>query len=253
MRRRRLCAAIVGMACVVGLALTSCSGAGGAASASLGSGPITTWVEDVARALQRGVPEGRVITGSKPLLEAPAGARSAELDRLIQSAPPPTVDPEVAQLLRTLQARRAATVLTREALDADQRSVVAVEATALASSDYPSVRDELRTIGDDVVKDLACDALLDQLQPSEQQEAADSGTPIWVRIGKPALQAIENVTARRLSSGFGQYVAWVNWGSGIAENADDIVSAAQNTASTPEAVHTRAFYYYVRICLAHPS
>ncbi|MCD2196172.1 hypothetical protein LQ327_22625 [Actinomycetospora endophytica] len=251
--KRGVRAAVVAATCAAGLTLTACASGGAAASASLQTNAFTAWLEEAARVADEGVPEGRVIAESKPLLDAPAGVRPADLDHLLQSAPPPTVDPQVAPLVRTLKARQAATTLAASALTADNAGGAAIDATAAASTQYPQVEADLQTVGRDVVKDIACNALLDQLQPSEQQEAENAGEPAWVQIGAPTVQAIETVTAKRFSPEFGGLVEWSTWGYGIGKDADDIVSAAANTATTPDATHAPAFYYYVRICLAPPS
>jgi hypothetical protein len=246
--RRLLCGLV--LAALV-LAVTACRGGGKAAGA---------WGDDVVRALSRA-------RGNATALDDVARGRGVvddagrSLDDLARTAPQNRTA-EQTRLLNELLQTRAAIGLVGTAIGDANRVAAALPddaARVAAATSRLNLGDDLSTVSRQVLKDVACDAAAGFLFPSERDGLEQAGHQRVVPdVVDAAGQSIVDYVFQELAGVLGgavarNAVAWQQYADGILEKGNQYAAGMRGVIQSPNWTVTRAYYYYVRLCLAIPG
>jgi hypothetical protein len=251
--RRLLCGLV--LAALV-LAVTACRGGGEVAGKAAGA-----WGDDVVRAL------GRARGNATALDDVARGGRGVvddagrSLDDLARTAPQNRTA-EQTRLLNQLLQTRAAIGLVGTAIGDANRVAAALPddaARVAAATSRSNVGDDLSRMSHHVLKDVACDAAAGLLFPSERAALEQAGHQRMVPdVVDAAGQSIVDYVYQELAGILGgavarNAVAWQQYADGILEKGNQYAAGMQGVIQSPNWTVTRAYYYYVRLCLAIPG
>jgi hypothetical protein len=256
---KRVAARVLVLTALV-LTAAGCGG-GGQAAGRAASKATGAWGDDVARAL------GRARGSVTSLDDVARGGRGLaddtgrSLDDLARAAPQNRTAEE-ARLLADLRQTRVAIGLVGTAM-ADANRVAAAlpddAARIAAATSRPDIADEVSRLSQHVLQDVACDAAAALLFPGERDSLEQSGHPRAVPdTVEAAGQSIVNFVYQQLAGALGggaarSAVAWQQYASGILEKRDQYLDGMRGVIQSPNWTVTRAYYHYVRLCLALPG
>jgi hypothetical protein len=237
------------------LAVTACRG-GEVAGKAAGA-----WGDDVVRALSRARGHATALDDVARGGRGVVDDAGRGLDDLARTAPQNRTA-EQTRLLNQLLQTRAAIGLVGTAIGDANRVAAALPddaARVAAATARLNVGDDLSRMSHQVLQDVACDAAAGFLFPSERDALEQAGHQRVVPdVVDAAGQSIVDYVFQELAGILGgavarNAVAWQQYADGILEKGNQYAAGMQGVIQSPNWTVTRAYYYYVRLCLAIPG
>jgi hypothetical protein len=149
-----------------------------------------------------------------------------------------------------IQAVRAAADSAVQIADSDAASLAS---SAIRGNHLDAFLEDVEAVTKDVVKSTGCDLVADVLLPSERLSVA-SDRPTVVPSSKAIIDAtINRLAVRWRLADVQAALNWTGWGNGALGAAKKMAQAPTGTVQLPSGAHSRALYYYVKICHSLPS
>jgi hypothetical protein len=238
------------------LNVPACRGGGEVAGKAAGA-----WGDDVVRALSRA--RGNATS----LDDVGRGGRGVvddaqrNLDDLARTAPQNRTAEQNRLLNELLQTRVAISLVGTAITDANRVAAALPDDAAriAAATSRLNTSDDLSKMTWRVLEDVACDAAAGFLFPSERDALEQAGHQRVVPdVVDAAGQSIVDHVFRELAGVLGgavarDAVAWQQYAEGILDKGNQYAAGMQGLIQSPNWTVTRAYYYYVRLCLAIPG
>jgi hypothetical protein len=238
------------------LTVAACSSGGKVAGKAAGA-----WGDDAVRVLARARGNATamddVAHGGRDVVDD--AGRS--LDDLARTAPQSRTAEQARLLNEVIQTRAAMSLVGTAIADADRVAVALPDDAARIAAATSRINNtgELSRISRQVLEDVACDAAAGLLFPSERDGLEQAGhqraVPDLVdAAGQSVVDHVFQELAGTLGGGLARNaVAWQQYADGILEKSSQYAAGMQGVIQSPNWAVTRAYYYYVRMCLAIPG
>lgn len=214
----------------------------------------------------RGLGELPGLTGQQASVRVPLRS----LDDLLGRAPREPSQ-ELTQVLSRAEQARAALgevqAVQQQADSALAQLPASADEVAAESTEVRQYREVIADTVEDLATEVACELGFDGLAPGEQDEVKRdlAGNEVVLtyagRAGAATLEAVtsagQEALAERVSPEAGRFVRWSNFGSGVFQKAQGLMPGSSGQLGepivAPDWSHTRALYYWARVCLKLPS
>jgi len=183
------------------------------------------------------------------------------LDDLARTAPQNRTAEQTRLFNELLQTRTAMSLVGAAVADANRVAATLPDdaARVAAATSRLNITDDLSRMSRRVLEDVACDAAARFLLPSERDGLEQAGHPRVVPdVVHATGQSIVDYVFRELAGILGgaaarDAVAWQQYANGILEKGNQYAAGMRGLIQSPNWTVTRAYYYYVRLCLAIPG